>query len=99
MHDSALIHQEAFYETYAALLKNILTAGRKKQARIRAVWALRKCPFSPNLALLTIMLGAPWLRDAIMAAVSEIMFSGETPVLSSETDVDRVPNFFALPTR
>lgn len=34
-----------------------------------------------------------------MAAVSEIMFSGETPVLSSETDVDRVPNFFALPTR
>lgn len=99
MHDSTLIHQEAFYEIHAALLKNMLTAGRKKQVRIRAAQALGKFPFSPNLALLTIMLGVPWLRDAIMAAVSKIMFSGETPALGSEIDVDRAPNFFALPTK
>lgn len=99
MHDSALTHREAFYEIHAVLLKNMLTAGRKKQARIRAVQALRKCPFSPNLALLTIMLGVPWLRDVITAAVFKIMFSGETPALGSEIDVDRAPYFFALPTR
>lgn len=64
MHNSALMHRKAFYDICAAALKNALPAERKTQARVRAVRAPGKFPFSPNLELLTIMLGVPRLQHA-----------------------------------
>lgn len=61
MHNSALMHQKASYDIRAALLKTCLQQGGKDKPGSEQCGLSGNFHFSPPIALLTIMLGVPWL--------------------------------------